>query len=108
MINDRGTIKWTSLMLPEHVELLKEMWQEDQNTAEPVLDSQQIDILNEQLLEALERQTAVALSIYSNGEICARNGIITKLNSDTGHVVLYPVSDTKLTIPFQDILAVSM
>lgn len=26
VVNDRGTMKWTTMMLPEHVKLLKEMW----------------------------------------------------------------------------------
>lgn len=27
---DRGTIKWTSLMLTEHIAMLKEVWKEDE------------------------------------------------------------------------------
>ena len=38
MLKDRGTIKWTSLMLPEHVERLKNMWSETEKTAKPLLD----------------------------------------------------------------------
>ncbi|KGP91708.1 hypothetical protein N780_18965 [Pontibacillus chungwhensis BH030062] len=29
-IKKRGTIKWTSLMLSEHIEMLKEVWKEDE------------------------------------------------------------------------------
>ncbi|WP_164668813.1 YolD-like family protein [Virgibacillus doumboii] len=108
MSNDRGTIKWISLMLPEHVKLLKEMWQEDHKTARPVLDSQQIEMLNGQILEAFKSQAAVTLSYYSNGEIFNQNGIITVLDSDANNLTLWTISDTKLTIPFHDIIAVSI
>ncbi|MGD7045763.1 YolD-like family protein [Jeotgalibacillus proteolyticus] len=40
--NDRGTIKWTSLMLPEHVEMVKEIYKEQNKVDKPLLDEQQI------------------------------------------------------------------
>ncbi len=30
MIRDRGNIKWTAMMLPEHVKLLREWQEQDQ------------------------------------------------------------------------------
>jgi len=35
---DRGNIKWTSLMLPEHVQMVKEIWKEEEKVQKPVLD----------------------------------------------------------------------
>lgn len=39
-IKDRGTIKWTAMMLPEHVELLKQLEHEQQKVKKPELDEQ--------------------------------------------------------------------
>ncbi|GIP64468.1 hypothetical protein J32TS6_30230 [Virgibacillus pantothenticus] len=41
MVNDRVTIKWTSIMLPEHVEMLEEVWKEQEYKEKPILDEQQ-------------------------------------------------------------------
>jgi len=29
-VNDRGTKKWTAMMMPEHEEMLHQMWQEQE------------------------------------------------------------------------------
>ncbi|GGF15217.1 hypothetical protein GCM10010954_12290 [Halobacillus andaensis] len=36
--SDRGKIKWTSLMLPEHVEMVKETYKEQNKVEKPLLD----------------------------------------------------------------------
>lgn len=41
MINDRGTKKWSSIMLPEHVEALKQVIAEQDYKEKPILDDQQ-------------------------------------------------------------------
>ncbi|MBM7601580.1 hypothetical protein JOC34_004008 [Virgibacillus halotolerans] len=41
MVNDRGTRKWTSMMLPEHNQMLEALWKEDEKKIKPILDEQQ-------------------------------------------------------------------
>ncbi|WP_082234583.1 YolD-like family protein [Halobacillus massiliensis] len=40
--NDRGTIKWTSLILPEHVEMVQEIFKEQEREEKLQLDEQQL------------------------------------------------------------------
>ena len=54
MIRDRGRIKWTSMMLPEHVKMLREWAEEDSWTEKKQLDEQKLEILNETAAEAME------------------------------------------------------
>ncbi|WP_082232041.1 YolD-like family protein [Halobacillus massiliensis] len=64
--NDRGTIKWTSLMLPEHVEMIQEIWRELDRVEKPVIDEQQM----EENSFALQRSMADNLTVkvkYHNG-----------------------------------------
>ncbi|MYL32311.1 YolD-like family protein [Pontibacillus yanchengensis] len=65
-INDRGTIKWTSMMLPEHVEKLKEMWREDERVEKGDLDEQQAAEIDFKLQLALKDDLTVGIS-YHNG-----------------------------------------
>lgn len=54
MIRDRGNIKWTAMMLPEHLKLLRE-WQEEEERREPVgPDPQQLEEWDRLIHEALE------------------------------------------------------
>lgn len=47
MLKDRGGIKWTSLMLPEHVKALREFDWDLTKIERPVLEEQQLEELNE-------------------------------------------------------------
>jgi hypothetical protein len=64
MIRDRGRIKWTSMMLPEHVKLLRDWAQEDQYEQQRQLDEQQLEQLNETILEAMEYNHPVSITYY--------------------------------------------
>lgn len=107
MLRDRGTIKWTSLMLPEHVELLKEMWQEDANVQKPELDSQEIDIMNQRLSHACHYKIPVRLSIYDAGDIMKVTGHIKQINTYAETIQLgYDINDERI-VSFHDVIDVS-
>ncbi|MBT2754826.1 YolD-like family protein [Mesobacillus foraminis] len=62
MIRDRGRIKWTSMMLPEHVKMLRDWAKEDEEEKEKELDEQQLELMNETILEAMEFNCPVAVT----------------------------------------------
>ena len=64
MIKDRGKMKWVSMMLPEHVQMLREWADEDLNEERVVLDEQQIEEINHMIAEAMENRMLVAISYY--------------------------------------------
>jgi YolD-like protein len=75
VIRDRGRIKWTSMMLPEHVKLLRDWVKEDSYEKRTEIDEQQLELMNEVLGEAMEFNQAVAITHYHshNYEICIGN-----------------------------------
>ncbi|MED1468138.1 YolD-like family protein [Bacillus salipaludis] len=66
MIRDRGRIKWTSMMLPEHVKLLRDWVKEDGYENRKEMDEQQLELMNEILLEAIEFDQFVTVTYYRN------------------------------------------
>ncbi|MCF6408333.1 YolD-like family protein [Pseudalkalibacillus salsuginis] len=52
-IRDRGNIKWTAMMLPEHVKLLRDWKEEDRIQKRPELDEQKLEEMNEIIHEAM-------------------------------------------------------
>lgn len=64
MIRDRGRIKWTSMMLPEHVKMLRDWSQEDEYEKEKQLDEQQLEQLNDTILEAMEYNRPLGITYY--------------------------------------------
>ncbi|MCP3032305.1 YolD-like family protein [Halobacillus sp. A1] len=64
--NDRGTIKWTSLMLPEHVEMVQEIWRETERIEKPVIDEQQMEENSFALQRSMNDDLTVNVK-YHNG-----------------------------------------
>jgi hypothetical protein len=64
MIRDRGRIKWTSMMLPEHVKMLRDWAKEDSYEQRKELDEQQLEELNMTIREAMETGADVTITHY--------------------------------------------
>lgn len=69
MIQDRGSIKWTAMMLPEHVKLLREYNESLDKVEKPVLDEQKYEEFNEVICEAMEENMTLQFTYYQKGEI---------------------------------------
>lgn len=65
MNNDRGVIKWTAMMLPEHVKLLREWQVEDTLTEKPELDEAQLEQINRNLQQAYTAHCPIRLHIWA-------------------------------------------
>ncbi|MGD6804048.1 YolD-like family protein [Rossellomorea vietnamensis] len=65
MNRDRGRIKWTSMMLPEHVKLLRDWAHEDSFEQQKKVDEQHLEELNEIAAEAMEFSRLVTITHYA-------------------------------------------
>lgn len=83
-LHDRGTKKWTAMMLPEHIELLKKMWEEDDYKENPILDEQQIDEMELKLQCALHNNLTVEIKYYDKPHYCMARGKLKVINTRTG------------------------
>jgi hypothetical protein len=76
-INDRGSIKWTAMMLPEHKERLADLFQEQSKVLRPILDEQKKQEINDRIIEAIEHDIEIEFCLYEDGKIQRVSGIIT-------------------------------
>lgn len=104
MIRDRGNIKWNTMMLPEHVKLLREWHEKDQYVAKPQLDEWTLQELSEQLQRAFTNKLEVELNIWEEKRLLKGIGKIAKLNIN--NETLYLEDGRKF--PFQSIFGVSL
>lgn len=101
-IKDRGRIKWTAMMLPEHVQMLREWQQEDRYNVKPSLDEFDLEAIFEEIQLAYKRQCSVEVRIWQNGSQ-SHTGIIAAI--DLQHQQLRLVSDaSSTTLFFKDII----
>lgn len=107
MLRDRGNIKWTSLMLPEHVELLKDMWQEDTKVQKPELDEQEMEAMEQRLYHAYHCTESVQLTVYTDGEFSTVTGSIKQINKQTQTFRLTR-NHAERTIGFKEIVGVTI
>ncbi|MBS4199580.1 YolD-like family protein [Bacillus sp. FJAT-49732] len=66
MIRDRGRIKWSSLMLPEHVTMLRKWAEEDTHEKLKQLDEQKLEMLNEIAGMAMEFGKEVMITRFND------------------------------------------
>lgn len=87
-LKDRGTKKWTSLMLPEHIELLKDAFAEFEYKEKPILDEQQIIEINTQLKHALKANLAVEIKYYLDHDFYTSKGKLLNIDTFGGYLRL--------------------
>lgn len=101
MVNDRGSIKWSALMLPEHVEMIKEMWAEDDKKEKPILDEQQINEINMKLQLALHDNLTVEVKYFKDHNFHATKGRIKTIVNSEGIIL-----EGGIKIKFSDVVYV--
>ncbi|PAD35958.1 YolD-like family protein [Terribacillus saccharophilus] len=79
-MNERGSIKWTSLMLPEHIQELKQLRQRQYDVNQPILSEDQQEEIQRKVREAYESQAPVTVEYYENKRIHSVSGTIDKVN----------------------------
>jgi hypothetical protein len=80
LIRDRGRKKWTAMMLPEHIQQLRE-WQVDEKIPlrrEP--DEQQFEQWNYIIATAMETNTPLTITYWKGGRPVTETGIIHQFN----------------------------
>lgn len=67
MIRDRGTIKWTAMMLPEHVKLLRELHEDRDKQEKPLLDEGALEEMDRMLGLAIETKLPIQINYFEKG-----------------------------------------
>ncbi|MDW0115500.1 YolD-like family protein [Sporosarcina thermotolerans] len=107
MIRDRGRIKWTAMMLPEHVEQLRDWQKEDQHQLRQQPDEQQMEEWNYQIQEAIERNLQLTVHYWQDQRIMIVSGIIGKIDIQGGMFQLNSQAGRTYTIPFVNLKSIS-
>lgn len=103
MIRDRGRIKWTSMMLPEHVRLLRDWAKEDQWKEGKKLDEQKLEELDAIVQWALKYNKKVVLHYYKDHQYETVQGVIHSFDLIEKEVRLIDSTGERWAIPVTSI-----
>ncbi|MFB7140515.1 YolD-like family protein [Gottfriedia sp. NPDC056225] len=108
MIRDRGTIKWTSMMLPEHVKILRD-WKVSQNYEQPKdVDEQLLEEMNRQLQQAIHEDASVQITYYKDHYHHNVKGKIGKINLHQNRLSIYEEQAGYMELYLSDIVDVKI
>lgn len=79
MIKDRGNIKWTAMMLTEHVREIRAWYESDNDVEEPEYDEFSINALADDLNISYETQVNVRITYWVNKRTETFEGEIVEL-----------------------------
>ncbi|MGE7692275.1 YolD-like family protein [Lysinibacillus sp. NPDC097214] len=106
MIKDRGSIKFTAMMMPEHLELLREFKQgcmEQQRE----LTEWELEELQQTINLAYGQRQDVKLDVWSDGKTTQWIGKINAINTNTNELIFETLLKTK-RIPLQNICSAQL
>lgn len=75
---DRGRKKWTAMMLPEHISMLKEMNIDYEKESKPILDEYQLQEINEKIGTTVEFHMPLIFELWIDGFDEVFRGVINK------------------------------
>ncbi|MEC1050890.1 YolD-like family protein [Bacillus paralicheniformis] len=115
-LKDRGTIKWTSMMLPEHVKLLRELKDSQNRSKRPVLDAAQLDDMEIIIYEAMANDCMLHFEVFKaktflnseeTGDIIHLEGKIHYINHQKKTFHIVDLKGNPHFIKFKDLIGVS-
>lgn len=106
LIKDRGTIKWTAMMLPEHVHELRELWEKDKEVPERTIDEQKIELIDYTIKSALTAAMEVKITFYEGSTYIEKLGHIREIDPYTSILSLLTPQGQKLKIQINRIVDV--
>lgn len=75
-IRDRGTKKWTAMMLPEHIEELNKWMDKDHYEERPELSEWELQAIQVEIEVAFKSKCQTLIKTWKNGKKMTRGGII--------------------------------
>lgn len=104
-IKDRGRIKWTALMLPEHVEMIREWYEKDERVPKPDLNEFDLQLMQEEMDIALKRQCDVIIHSWKAGAIHTHRGVIQGIDAKS-RMLIYGDQFEKHRLPMDEVVSI--
>lgn len=106
MIKDRGAKKWTSLMLTEHVGLLRDYFANDGWSEQPILDEYEIAEMESKIQFAAESGEALEFGYWRDGFVSSVVGRVRKVDAITKEIRIVDEDGGNIRLRFSELVSV--
>jgi len=103
LLIERGSKKWTSLFLPEHLRMLREWIEEDNYTDKPDLNEIDFEAIQDDLQLAYSDQRELAIKVWKNREVYVYQGKIKEVDLRL-RIIRLETQKEPIRISFDDII----
>ncbi|WP_227395096.1 YolD-like family protein [Jeotgalibacillus aurantiacus] len=102
---DRGTIKWTSMMMPEHVAMLKDYLKNEYEAEEkPIMDEQVMEQIFMSIEESCEQHQTIDLHVHEKIKREKIRGRVTYIHFLDRYILMDTEQLFKRKIKFEDVV----
>ncbi|VXB14025.1 conserved hypothetical protein [Bacillus sp. 349Y] len=110
MIRDRGKIKWTSLMLPEHVKELRDIWEEFERDQKPEVDIFAMTEMEERIRYAMEYHLPLRMKVWDElkGKCEMTTGKVHYLNERDRKLMVESGDEGFVRVRVEDLISVDV
>lgn len=107
-LRDRGTIKWTSLFLPEHVKSLRNYFANDGYTEQPILDEYDIAEMEQRIHFSMEAGESLEFGYWRDGFVSSVRGRVRYIDVITKELRIVEEGDSGavLRLRFSELVSV--
>ncbi|MFZ5946247.1 MAG: YolD-like family protein [Bacillota bacterium] len=103
-MRDRGSIKWSSLMLPEHKELLKKLAEEQNHVKKPILTEDRYEQINQTLIYAIKNSLPISIKFYQSNSLYTVQGVVKMCDPLTQKLKLIDNANKELILYLEQII----
>lgn len=103
---DRGAIKWTAIMLPEHVGLTRKYFAEDGRIEQPILDEYEIEEIEAKIHLAMAENEALEFRYWRDGFVDSVVGRVHYIDAITKDLRLVDAQGAVVRLRFRELVRV--
>ncbi|MDM5335684.1 YolD-like family protein [Fictibacillus enclensis] len=108
MLRDRGALKWTAMMLPEHVKALREFDRDQEKKVKPELDEQQLQLMEETICEAMANNLELCFTYFERGDFRLLIGKVHFIDSYKRELRIVDFHEEVIRVKIMDIVDVKI
>ncbi len=106
-LKDRGLKKWTAFMLPEHVEMMKEL-DHDDFVQKPIIDEYMVQEFELKIQYAAEARQLIVFKVWNDGFEEEVRGFVYRLDPIQKEVRLQDENGGLKRVKFENIIEVEV